>query len=118
MRTSATQKLRMHVPLHFIGEEVCPGVKEGGLISHHLIEVEIECLPGDLPEFIEVDVSALPLNGLVHLSEIKLPQGVVMPALAQGPEHDAVVCSVHLQRGGEEQAAEDEEGAGEAPAAT
>ena len=118
LRTSATQKLRMHVPLHFVGESVCPGIKEGGLISHHLIEVEIECLPADLPEFIEVDVSALPLNGLVHLSEIKLPQGVTMPALAQGPEHDSVVCSVHLQRGGEEHAAEGEEGEGEAPAAT
>jgi large subunit ribosomal protein L25 len=60
--------------------------------------VEIECLPADLPEYLEVDVSALPLNGLVHLSEIKLPKGVTIPALAQGPEHDQVVASIHLQR--------------------
>jgi large subunit ribosomal protein L25 len=98
LRTSAKQKLRMHVPLHFLGEESAPGIKEGGLLTHQVIEAEIECLPGDLPEYLEVDVSELPLNGLVHLSEIKLPKGVTIPALAQGPEHDQVVASIHLQR--------------------
>ena len=56
------------------------------MVSHNLIEAEIECLPADLPEYLEVDISELPLNGLVHLSEIKLPEGVVIPALAQGEE--------------------------------
>jgi hypothetical protein len=60
--------------------------------------VEIECLPADLPEYLEVDVSALPLNGLVHLSESKLPKGVTIPALAQGPEHDQVVASISRRR--------------------
>lgn len=109
LRTSAKQKLRMHVPLHFIGEESAPGIKEGGLLSHQLIETEIECLPADLPEYLEVDVSALPLNGLVHLSEIKLPKGVTIPALAQGPEHDQVVASIHLQRVATDEAEEEEE---------
>jgi len=98
LRTSAKQKLRMHVPLHFLGEDVAPGIKEGGLLSHTLIEAEIECLPADLPEFLEVDVSELELNGLVHLSEIKLPKGVAIPALAQDGEHDQVVASIHLQK--------------------
>jgi large subunit ribosomal protein L25 len=110
-RTSATQKLHMHVPLHFIGQEVAPGVKQGGLVSHHLIEVEIECLPKDLPEFIEVDVSQLDLNGLVHVSDLVLPAGVVIPALAQGEEHDQVVASVHMVHGGADEEAEDAEGA-------
>lgn len=112
LRTSAKQKLRMHVPLHFLGEEVAPGIKAGGLISHHLIEVEIECLPADLPEYLEVDVSELPLNGLLHLSEIKLPKGVSIPVLAQGPEQDQVVVSIHLQRVATEEG-EEEDLAGE-----
>ena len=111
LRTSAKQKLRMHVPLHFLGEDVAPGVKEGGLLSHTLIEAEIECLPADLPEFLDVDVSELELNGLVHLSEIKLPEGVTIPALAQ-EGHDQVVASIHLQKlvVEEDELAEGEEG--------
>ena len=97
LRTSATQKLRMHVPLHFLGEDVAPGVKEGGMVSHTLIEAEIECLPADLPEYLEVDISELELNGLVHLSEIKLPDGVTIPGLAQ-EGGDQVVASIHLQK--------------------
>jgi large subunit ribosomal protein L25 len=110
LRTSAKQKLRMQVPLHFLGEERAPGIKEGGLLTHQVTEAEIECLPGDLPEYLEVDVSELPLNGLVHLSEIKLPKGVTIPVLAQGPEHDQVVASIHLQRVVTEEAEEEEEG--------
>ena len=112
LRTSAKQKLRMHVPLHFLGEDIAPGVKEGGMVSHNLIEAEIECLPADLPEYLEVDISQLPLNGLVHLSEIKLPEGVVIPALAQGEDQDQVVASIHLQHVAIE---EEEEGAEVAP---
>jgi large subunit ribosomal protein L25 len=58
-RVSESEKLRMHVPLHFLGEEAAPGVKAGGMVSHEIIEVEVECLPKDLPEYIEVDVSGL-----------------------------------------------------------
>ena len=112
LRTSAKHKLRMQVPLHFLGEEEAPGVREGGLVSHSLTEVEIECLPADLPEYLEIDISTLPLNGMVHLSEIPLPGGVVIPALAQGEDQDQVVASIHLPRveTEEEEGEEAEEG--------
>src|SRR5262249_41345506 len=69
-RIEADKVLHMHVPLHFKGADVAPGVKTGnGLVEHHLIQVEVECLPKDLPEFIEVDISALSVNEAVHLSQ-------------------------------------------------
>lgn len=95
-RVSATEKLYMNVPLHFIGEDTAPGVKlEGGQVSHLMTEVEIRCLPADLPEYIEVDISKLGMDGAVHLSEIKLPKGVEIVALIQGKEHDQSVVSIH-----------------------
>lgn len=111
-RVSETDKIHMHVPLHFVGEEVAPGVKAGGLISHLMTGVDINCLAKDLPEYIEVDVSALETGDSIHLSHIKLPKGVEIPALAQGPDHDLPVVSIHAPKGG---AAEEE--AGEATAA-
>jgi large subunit ribosomal protein L25 len=95
-RIRADEKLKMHVPLHFIGTENAPGVKEGGLLSHLLSDVEVSCLPANLPEFIEVDVSNLGLDQLLHLSELKLPQGVELVALSHG--RDLPVANVHLPR--------------------
>jgi large subunit ribosomal protein L25 len=96
-RVLADQVLRMHVPLHFKGAEIAPGVKTGGgIIEHHLIQVEVECLPKDLPEFIEVDLSALNVNEAVHLSQLKLSEGVVLVELKHG--NDASVAAVHLPR--------------------
>jgi len=108
-RVSETQKLHMHIPLHFIGGEVAPGVKEGGMVTHHMIDVEVTCLPKDLPEYIEVDVSGLGLNDSVHLSEIALPSGVEIVGLLQGPEYDLPVAGIHHVR----VAKEEEEGAAE-----
>jgi large subunit ribosomal protein L25 len=104
-RVSATEKLRMHVPLHFLGEDIAPGVKlGGGMVMHELIEVEIECLPQDLPEFIEVDVSALEVGDSLHLSDLKVPQGLTLVELARGEDHDLGVVSIHARRtGGEEE---------------
>ena len=108
LRVSATEKLRMHVPLHFLGEEVAPGVKlGGGMVMHELVEVEVECLPQNLPEFIEVDVSGLQLNESLHLSDLKVPEGVTLVELARGEAHDLGVVSIHTRRGG----GEEEEGA-------
>lgn len=76
LRVSAKEKLTMNVPLHFNGAENSPGVKAGGVMSHIMNDVEIVCLPGDLPEFIAVDVSHLDLDQAIHLSDIKLPKGV------------------------------------------
>lgn len=98
-RISETEELRMHVPLHFIGEAIAPGVKlGGGIISHLVTDVEVSCLPRDLPEYLEVDVSALQLNETLHLSDIRLPEGVKIIALTHGPEHDLPVVSIHVPR--------------------
>ncbi len=99
LRVSDDQEIHMHVPLHFIGEDVCPGVKlEGGQISHQLIEVEVTCLPKNIPEFIEVDLSELTLGDAVHLTELKLPEGIVLTALTHGEGHDQQVANVHATK--------------------
>ena len=90
-RISATEKIHMSVPLHFVGQEGAPGVKqEGGLISHLMTEVDISCLPHQLPEFIEVDMSNVHLNESIHLSDLKLPEGVAITQLAHGGDDLAV----------------------------
>lgn len=114
LRVSESEKLRMHVPLHFIGEENAPGVKAGGMVSHEVIEVEVECLPKDLPEYIEVDVSGLDVGGSLHLSDLVMPAGAVLLELARGEGHDLGVVSIHAKRGVEE--VEEEAAAPEAAA--
>ena len=90
-RVSATEKLHIAVPLHFIGGEECPGVyNEGGIESHLINEVDVECLPADLPEYLEVDVSGLNLHESVKLTDIKVPEGVVITALLHEGEDQAV----------------------------
>ena len=99
LRVVAGHEVTVHVPLHFINEDSCVGVKKsGGVISHTMTEVEVNCLPKDLPEFIEVDMAGVDLNQIVHLSDLKLPQGVSIPFLAQGPDHDLPVANVHAAR--------------------
>ncbi len=109
-RISEKEKIRVHVPLHFINEKASPGVKEGGRVSHNLTDVEVSCLPKDLPEFIEVDMSAVEVGQSIHLSEMDLPKGVEIPALAQGAAQDMVVVSIHSGHIPEEA---EEEGEGE-----
>ena len=112
LRVSATETLRMHVPLHFLGEDIAPGVKlGGGRVMHELIEVEVECLPQNLPEYIEVDIAGLQLNDSLHLSDLKVPEGVTLVELARGADHDLSVVSIHTRRGG----GEEEEGAAPTP---
>ena len=113
-RVSESEKLRMHVPLHFVGEETAPGVKAGGMVSHEIIEVEIECLPKDLPEYIEVDISGMEVGESLHLSDLTMPEGAVLLELARGEGHDLGVVSIHAKRGTAE--LEEEEGAPEAAA--
>jgi len=117
-RIDAKKAMHMHVPLHFIGEDVAPGVKSGGLVSHTVNEVEISCLPKDIPEFIEVDISALNTGESLHLTELKMPKGVELVALSHGDEnHDTAIVSIHAPKvsvadeaaeGGEEAAATEE----------
>jgi large subunit ribosomal protein L25 len=90
-------EIKMNVPLHFIGEEVAPGVKAGGgSVSHLMNDVEISCLPKHLPEYLDVDVSELELDAMLNLSDIKLPEGVEITALVQGPENDQGIVSIHV----------------------
>ncbi len=110
-RIKAGEKLIMHVPLHFIGEDVAPGIKEGGVFSHLVKELEIKCLPENLPEYIEVDASHLGMEQSIHLSQVQLPKGVEL-TLEVDENHDPVLISIHhprLER--EEEAVSSEEGA-------
>lgn len=112
-RIRADEKLHMHVPLHFRGGEIAPGAKDaGGLVSHIMSDVEVSCLPDDLPEFLEIDISDMQLNQIKHLSEIPLPKGVEIVSLLHG--NDKPVVSIHMPRVEEEPVIE--EGAPEAPA--
>src|SRR5258706_3225628 len=97
LRVSENEAIRISVPLHFLNQEKSPAGKSAGVIvTHELNEVEISCLPRDLPEFIEVDLAGLELGDIIHLSEIKLPNGVEVPELRLGKEHDvAVVIAKH-----------------------
>jgi len=93
------EEIRMNMPLHFVGGDMAPGVREdGGSVSHLMSDVEISCLPKDLPEYLEIDISKLGLNEMLHLSDIPLPSGVEIPELAQGPEHDQAIVSIHIIR--------------------
>ncbi len=102
-RVYEDEKIRLSVPLHFVGEAISPGVKTGGgMMSHLRNELEVECLPKDLPEFLTVDVSGLNLNESLHLSDIKLPDGVQSVEAEAGK--DPVVVAVHALRAEEAEA--------------
>ncbi|AOY91864.1 50S ribosomal protein L25/general stress protein Ctc [Cupriavidus sp. USMAA2-4] len=111
-RVSATEKIHVKVPLHFINQESAPGVKLGhGIVNHIVNELEVSCLPADLPEFIEVDLGKAELNQTLHLSDITLPKGVT--AVIHGDDNPSI-ASVTLPAGAASEAAE---GGEEAPAA-
>ncbi|GAB2506725.1 50S ribosomal protein L25/general stress protein Ctc [Microbulbifer agarilyticus] len=109
-RVSANTKVNVKVPLHFLNEESCAGVKAGGIVSHTLNELDITAPASKLPEFIEVDLANLELDATIHISDIKLPAGVESVDLAHGESHDLVVASVHKPRGAVEADAEAAEG--------
>jgi len=93
-RVDQNKKIHMKVPLHFVNAEVSPGVKEsGGIVSHVLTELDISCLPKDLPEFIQVDLTELSTSNSVHLNNLKMPRGVEMPAFTRG-DNSAVATIV------------------------
>ncbi|HMW71024.1 MAG TPA: 50S ribosomal protein L25/general stress protein Ctc [Cellvibrionaceae bacterium] len=100
LRVSATKKLHVNVPLHFINEETSKGVKTGGgVVSHSMTQLEILCLPADLPEYIEVDLADVEVGQIVHISDLKLPKGVESVALNHGADHDLPVCAIHKPKG-------------------
>jgi large subunit ribosomal protein L25 len=100
LRVSKSKKLTTRVPLHFINEDKAKGVKlQGGKISHNMTELEINCLPADLPEFIEVDLTDIEVGQILHISDLKLPKGVEPVALSHGADHDLAVASVNKPKG-------------------
>ncbi|MBE9516071.1 MAG: 50S ribosomal protein L25/general stress protein Ctc [Proteobacteria bacterium] len=121
-RISATEKIHMSVPVHCLGTDVAPGVKlEDGMVAHLLTETDVACLPKDLPEYLEVDMSSLHMGDSVHLSDIKLPDGVELTVFSHGGD-DLAVATIAAVRGGAEEveeveaAAEGEAAEGEAAA--
>jgi large subunit ribosomal protein L25 len=119
-RIVAGEKIRMNVPIHYLNAEKSIGVKdEGGSVSQLMSDVEVSCLPKNLPEYFEVDIAGLKLNEMLHLSDIKLPEGVEIPELAQGPEHDHAIVSIHVIKAApvEEDVEAEERAEGEVPVA-
>ena len=99
LRVSKTTKLQTRVPLNFINEDICVGVKlGGGLIAHTMTDIEISCLPKDLPESIDVDMAEVDVGQIVHLSDLTLPDGVESVSLSQGADYDLTVATVNKQK--------------------
>jgi large subunit ribosomal protein L25 len=113
-RVLENEKIRISIPLHFQGAAAAPGVKAGGLVSHLRNEVEVTCLPKDLPEYIDVDLSGLGMNQMLYLADLKVPEGVEIPELAHG--RNAPVVSIHHARAEEVEAPTAEAAAGVAAA--
>ena len=92
--------IKVNVPIHFLNEEDCAGVKmEGGMIQHQATDIEVSCLPGDIPEYIEVDMLEVITGQIIHLSEVTLPEGVTSVALSLGEDHDLAIASVVAPKG-------------------
>ncbi len=103
LRIQMDQAITVEVPLHFLNEDSCLGVRQGGgNVSHNMTSIEISCLPGDLPEYIEVDIEDLDLGDAIHMSDLKLAEELSIPSLQQGADHDHVVVSVNAPKRAEE----------------
>ncbi|KAA1173331.1 50S ribosomal protein L25/general stress protein Ctc [Marinobacter salinexigens] len=110
-RVDKDHDIHVNVPLHFLNEETAPAVKtHGGVVSHQMTEVEVVCRPQDLPEFLEIDLTDIEMDQVVHLSDIKLPEGVRIAALQQGEDHDLPVLAIHKPKGAKGDEAEEGEG--------
>ena len=117
LRIDENAKLRANVPLHFLNQEKSPAGKTSGVvISHNLTEVEVSCLPKDLPAYIELDLGALVAGDIIHLSQLTLPANVELPALQLGEAHDAAVVTVNVVKESAADAAEDAAAEAEAEA--
>ena len=103
-RVTESQKIKVHVPLHFLNQETSVGAKKGGVVTHALVDVEVTCLPARLPAFIAIAMAKLDIGQSVHLSDITVPPGVQIVELLHGEGHDQLVAAIHAPRvaGGEE----------------
>lgn len=108
LRIDKTTRLTTHVPLHFINEAISKGVKiQGGKVIHNVTQIDISCLPHNLPEFIEVDLANAEIGTIIHISDLKLPSGVTSVALSHGADHDLAVATVVKPKGGAEETTEE-----------
>ena len=108
LRVDDKTVVKVHIPIHFLNETTCKGVKvQGGMIQHMETDIEVQCLPGDIPEYIEVDMLEVETGQIVHLSDITLPEGVTSTALALGEDYDLAIASVVAPKGVSEDEEED-----------
>jgi len=115
MRVSSNVKIKVNIPIHFVNEDTCYGVKtEGGMIQQQATDIEILCLPADIPEYLEVDMLELKVGDIVHLSDVKLPEGVESTALSLGEDHGLAIARVLAPKGGAEEAEAVEAGGADA----
>lgn len=106
LRIDKSTRLTTHVPLHFINEAFSKGVKiQGGKVIHNLTQIDVSCFPHNLPEFIEVDLANCEIGTIIHISDLKLPSGVVSVALSHGADHDLAVATVVKPKGAVEDTA-------------
>ena len=119
LRVDDKTVVKVNIPIHFLNEESCVGVKmEGGMIQHQATDIEVQCLPGDIPEYIEVDMLEVVTGQIIHLSDIALPENVTSVALSLGEDHDLAIASVIAPKGSADEeelevAAEEAEETGE-----
>ncbi|MDA0979183.1 MAG: 50S ribosomal protein L25/general stress protein Ctc [Proteobacteria bacterium] len=108
LRIQADQEITVEVPIHFLNEEKCLGVRQhNGMLSRNMNSVQITCLPRNLPEYIAVDVEHMDIGDAIHLSQLQLPEGTAIPELALGEEHDHVVVTINEQKRAEEDGADE-----------
>jgi large subunit ribosomal protein L25 len=105
LRVNMSEVVKVHVPLHFTNEHTSVGGKKGGIAAHSMVDVEISCLPMFLPEFIEVNLTDLDIGSTLHLSDLVLPTGVEIVALAQGADHNLPVASMMASKASKDDAA-------------
>lgn len=95
-RVSANEKIRVQVPLHFVNEETSVGAKLGGVVMHNLVDIEVTCMPQDLPEYVEVDLANLNVGESLHISQLNAPKGIEFVALSHGGGHETDVAVVTI----------------------
>lgn len=99
LRINEAEELTLRVPLHFVNEDSAPAIKtNGGIVSHHMSDIEVMCLPKDLPEYIEVDLMDVAIGETVHLSELKLPAGVRIASIVHGGDPMQPVVSINAPK--------------------
>ena len=112
LRVDENRAIKVHVPIHFVNEAKSHGVKtQGGIVQHQETDIEVQCLPANIPEYIEVDMLEVEIGQIIHLSDIALPEDVISVALALGEDHDLAVASIIAPKGGSEADEEEAEAA-------